>query len=98
MPRYPRFALLLDGGEDPGFAQNRLFLGLGWDFGSGVLAEVGNLDQYIDRSGPDTIRHILSMNLILCSDSLRQNAAANARNGPFSFGSANTRAPRSVYS
>lgn len=54
-----------DWGATKGFDQNRLFVGLGWKFDTGVLGEIGYLNQYVGRTGPDRMNHILSINLIL---------------------------------
>jgi len=57
-----------DFGQDAGFAQNRLFVGLAWRFdGAGrVVAELGYLNQFIDvRSGRGTMNHLVSLNLFV---------------------------------
>ena len=55
-------------GQDAGFAQNRLFAGLGWrlDGAGRVVAEFGYLNQFINvRSGRDTMNHLVSLNLFV---------------------------------
>jgi hypothetical protein len=55
-------------GQRAGFAQNRLFAGLGWsvDAGSRVSVELGYLNQFLSRSvAADRMNHILSLNLFL---------------------------------
>ena len=57
-----------DWGTDPGFRQNRLFAGVGWDLDEDRRwrFEAGYLNQYIHRSSrEDTMNHILSVNLFL---------------------------------
>ena len=54
--------------QKSGFDQNRFFAGVGFDLtrGSGLRAEVGYLNQYIQpESGRDQLNHILSVNLVL---------------------------------
>ena len=53
-----------DWGADTGFAQNRLFLGLGWGLETSMPAtlEFGYLNQYISRpSRSDAMNHILAV-------------------------------------
>jgi uncharacterized protein DUF2490 len=59
-----------DWGQRSGISQNRLFLGLGWKFGSSTRPgpaslEVGYLNQFINRPRIDRMNHILSINLFL---------------------------------
>jgi Protein of unknown function (DUF2490) len=59
-----------DWGQRSGISQNRLFLGLGWKFGSSTRSgpaslEVGYLNQFINRPRVDRMNHILSINLFL---------------------------------
>ena len=53
-----------DWGQDTGFAQNRLFAGIGWKFDpeGHVVGEFGYLNQFVERSGDDQMNHILSLN------------------------------------
>ncbi|NOX70007.1 MAG: DUF2490 domain-containing protein [Gammaproteobacteria bacterium] len=53
-----------DWGQRTGFAQNRLFAGLAAKLGE-AKAEIGYLNQLIDRPGPNQMNHILSFNLFL---------------------------------
>jgi len=53
-----------DWGQRTGFAQNRLFAGFAAKLGE-AKAEIGYLNQFIDRSGPNQMNHILSFNLFL---------------------------------
>ncbi len=49
-----------------GFDQNRLFVGLGYNFNKETRTEVGYMNQYIRRAeAPDRISHVLSVNLYL---------------------------------
>jgi hypothetical protein len=57
-----------DWGADTGLDQNRIFLGIGWNFDpyERIIVEVGYLNQYShDPSGNDEMNHILSINLFL---------------------------------
>ena len=56
-----------DWGQRTGFAQNRLFLGVGMKLGDRgrTKIEVGYLNQYLDRVNRDVENHILSLNLFL---------------------------------
>jgi hypothetical protein len=55
-----------DWSGDDGFDQNRLFVGLGYNFNKEIRTEVGYMNQYIRRAeAPDRISHVLSMNLYL---------------------------------
>ncbi|AKH38022.1 MULTISPECIES: DUF2490 domain-containing protein [Nitrosomonas] len=51
-----------------GFDQNRGFVGLGWKFNQMANAEIGYMNQYINRphnARPDQMMHILGVNLFL---------------------------------
>jgi len=52
-------------GQRSGFAQNRLFLGIGMklDARGRTKLEIGYLNQYLDGAGPNRMNHILSINL-----------------------------------
>lgn len=54
-----------DWGERTGFRQNRAFAGLGiqLDAAPKVWIEVGYMNQWIDRRGPDKENHVLSISL-----------------------------------
>ncbi len=54
-------------GQRAGIRQNRAFAGLGWfiDRERRTAVEVGYLNQWIDRSGPDRVNHVLSLNLFV---------------------------------
>jgi hypothetical protein len=39
-------------GGTAGFDQNRAFLGLGWSFASGMRAELGYMNQYVEDPKP----------------------------------------------
>lgn len=54
-----------DWGQRTGFRQNRAFAGLGFqlDDAPKVWIEVGYLNQWIDRRGPDKENHVLSISL-----------------------------------
>lgn len=54
-------------GQDTGFAQNRLFAGVGMKLGdqNRTKVEVGYLNQFIERGSVDSLNHILSINLFL---------------------------------
>lgn len=54
-----------DWGERTGFRQNRAFAGLGLqlDDAPKVWIEVGYMNQWIDRRGPDKENHVLSISL-----------------------------------
>jgi hypothetical protein len=57
-----------DWGADSGFAQNRLFGGVGWKFDTKgrLKAEAGYLNQFIDKvSGDDRMNHIFFVALFL---------------------------------
>ncbi len=75
LPHLSRFSLVgydevffdlndTDWGQRTGFAQNRLFAGLGAKLGDAKV-EVGYLNQYLNRSGADNMNHIFSLNLFL---------------------------------
>jgi len=52
-----------DWGADPGFRQNRLFAGVGWDLDEAWRFETGYLNQYFHRSSrADSMNHVLSVN------------------------------------
>ena len=54
-----------DWGARKGFDQNRAFIGIGMPAFENARLEVGYLNQYIDRPGPnDRINHILSISLL----------------------------------
>jgi len=58
----------VDMGFQSGFDQNRAFGGFAYRFSPMVTAEVGYLNQYLNRrntSRPDSMQHILSVNLFL---------------------------------
>lgn len=52
-------------GADDGFDQNRAFGGIGYNFNKNIKTEVGYMNQYIRKTGPDRMDHILSLNLFL---------------------------------
>lgn len=55
-----------DWGPRQGLDQNRAFAGLGYAFDQHVKAEIGYMNQYIDRPiDPDRMSHILGINLLL---------------------------------
>ncbi len=56
-----------DWGQRSGFAQNRLFAGLGMKLSEQgrTKIEAGYLNQFIDRAAADQMNHILSINLFL---------------------------------
>ena len=54
-----------DYGANDGFDQNRAFGGIGYNFDKNIKAEIGYLNQFIRRKGPDLMDHILSVNLYL---------------------------------
>lgn len=57
-----------DWGQQSGFAQNRMFAGVGWKlFASGKLStEIGYLNQFVrSGSGSNRMNHILSINLFV---------------------------------
>ena len=55
-----------DWGARAGFDQNRLFVGLAWQFVKGRTIEVGYLNQFIERNGKDNLmNNLLSINLLV---------------------------------
>lgn len=54
-------------GQRAGIRQNRAFAGLGWfiDRERRTAVEVGYLNQWVDRPGPDRVSHVLSVNLFI---------------------------------
>jgi len=55
-----------DWSGDDGFDQNRLFVGLGYNFSKEIKTEIGYMNQYIRRAeAPDRISHVLSISLLL---------------------------------
>ena len=55
-----------DWGARAGFDQNRFFVGLSWQFVPGRSVEVGYLNQFIEKSGPENlINNILSINFLV---------------------------------
>lgn len=54
-------------GQNVGFTQNRLFVGLGWrpEGWKAARVEIGYVNQYLRRSGDDAMNHILSASLFL---------------------------------
>lgn len=52
-------------GADDGFDQNRAFGGIGYNFNKNIKTELGYMNQYIRKLGPDQMDHILSVNLYL---------------------------------
>jgi hypothetical protein len=54
-------------GQRAGVRQNRAFAGLGWfiDRERRTAVEVGYLNQWVDRPGPDRVSHVLSLNLFI---------------------------------
>lgn len=52
-------------GADDGFDQNRAFAGVGYNFNKNIKTEIGYMNQYIRKTGPDRMDHILSLNLFL---------------------------------
>lgn len=76
MPLLPNFSFVLSDeyfanlnktnfGADDGFDQNRAFGGIGYQFNQHIKSEIGYMNQYIRKSGPDRMDHILSLNLFL---------------------------------
>jgi hypothetical protein len=51
-------------GADDGFDQNRVFAGLGYDFNTHSKAEVGYMNNYLRRHGPDRMYHYLAVNVL----------------------------------
>jgi len=55
-----------DWGARAGFDQNRFFVGLAWQFVPGRSVEVGYLNQFVERNGPDNLmNNILSINFLV---------------------------------
>lgn len=55
-----------DWNPDNGFDQNRVFVGLGYQFNQNIRSEVGYINQYIrNTSTTDVMNNILSVNLFL---------------------------------
>ncbi|HYE36706.1 DUF2490 domain-containing protein [Methylocaldum sp.] len=55
-----------DWGADDGLDQNRVFVGLGYNFDKHIKTEIGYMNQYIRRAeAPDRISHVLSASLLL---------------------------------
>jgi hypothetical protein len=55
-----------DWGARAGFDQNRFFAGLSWQFVPGRSVEVGYLNQFIQKSGPENLmNNILSINFLV---------------------------------
>lgn len=52
-------------GADDGFDQNRVFGGIGYNFNKNIKTEIGYINQYIRKAGPDLMDNILSVNLYL---------------------------------
>lgn len=50
-------------GADDGFDQNRLFTGLGYQLNKQTNTEVGYLNNYLRRNGPDRMYHYLAVNV-----------------------------------
>lgn len=50
-------------GADDGFDQNRLFAGLGYQFNKQTNTEIGYLNNYLRRNGPDRMYHYLAVNV-----------------------------------
>lgn len=58
----------IDTGIQAGFDQNRFFSGLAYKINQAATAEIGYLNQYVNRVSnpiPDQMQHILSVNLLL---------------------------------
>ncbi|MGX2038645.1 DUF2490 domain-containing protein [Methylocaldum sp. MU1018] len=55
-----------DWGADDGLDQNRVFVGLGYNFDKHIKTEIGYMNQYIRRAeAADRISHVLSVSLLL---------------------------------
>jgi hypothetical protein len=55
-----------DWGPHGGLDQNRAFAGIGYTFDKHIKAEVGYMNQFINRpTSPDRMTHILALNLII---------------------------------